>query len=73
MQSFFIGISNFIYGIWDIIKNIIDYFLGLFETLGQYVTFVMSMMNTLPSIVRAPAYIILTVMIIKFFLNLGKN
>lgn len=73
MQSFFNAIANMASEMWEIFKNIIDYFLGLIEALWQYVTFVKNMLSALPSIVMVPASIILTIMIIKFFLNMGKN
>lgn len=73
MQSFFNAISNMAMEMWEIFKNIIDYFLGLIEALWQYVAFVKNMLDALPSIVMVPASIILTIMIIKFFLNMGKN
>lgn len=73
MQSFFNAISNMAMEIWEIFKNIIDYFLGLIEALWQYVAFVKNMLDALPNIVMVPASIILTIMIIKFFLNMGKN
>lgn len=73
MQSFFNAIANMAGEMWEIFKNIIDYFLGLIEALWQYVSFVKDMLSTLPSMVMVPASIILTIMIIKFFLNMGKN
>lgn len=73
MQSFFNAIANMAGEMWEIFKNIIDYFLGLIEALWQYINFVKNMLTALPSMVMVPASIILTIMIIKFFLNMGKN
>lgn len=73
MQSFFNAVSNMAMEMWEIFKNVIDYFLGLIEALWQYVAFVKNMLDALPNIVMVPASIILTIMIIKFFLNMGKN
>lgn len=73
MQSFFNAVANMAMEMWEIFKNVIDYFLGLIEALWQYVAFVKNMLDALPNIVMVPASIILTIMIIKFFLNMGKN
>lgn len=73
MQSWYIGFSQLISNIWDFISNGIKYFFGLFQTVGKYLRFVVDSINTLPLMVRVPAYIIVTVMVIKFVLNMGKN
>lgn len=73
MQSWYIALSQLGHEIWAFISNGLKYFFGLFQTLGKYVSFVVDSINTLPMMVRVPAYIILTIMIIKFVLNMGKN
>lgn len=73
MQSYFIAFSQLIQQIWNFISNSLSYFFGLFRTLGDYLRFVMDSLGTLPFMVRVPATIILTIMVIKFVLNFGKN
>lgn len=73
MQSFFISLGNLIQTIWEYIQTTINNFFGLFETLGDLLEFVNDCLGKLPMIIKAPCATILTIMVIKFVLNLGKN
>lgn len=73
MQAWLSSLSNFISNVWEFVSSGIRYFLGLFDSLRQYLSFVMQSIQLLPIMVKVPVTIILTIMVIKFILNLGKN
>lgn len=73
MQNFFIAISNFIQQVTDYITSGIQYFLRLFEDLKTSVVFVYECISYIPGAVRNVAVILLTIMIAKFVLSLGKQ
>lgn len=73
MQSFFISLANLIARCWEFFSTSLKNFFGLFESLGDMLLFVNDCLALLPLLIKVPCTIILTIMTVKFFLNLGKN
>lgn len=73
MQNFLLAISNFIQTVVDFVSSGIQYFLRLFEDLKTSVFFVFECISYIPSAVRNVAVILLTIMIAKFVISMGKQ
>lgn len=73
MQNFLLAISNFIQTVVDFVSSGIQYFLRLFEDLKTSVVFVFECISYIPSAVRNVAVILLTIMIAKFVISMGKQ
>lgn len=73
MEAFLNNLSNFIETVVEFVSSGIQYFLRLFEDLKTSVVFVYECISYIPSAVRNVAVILLTIMIAKFVLSMGKQ
>lgn len=73
MEAFLNNLSNFISTVVEFISSGVNYFLQLFEDLKTSVIFVYECISYVPSAVRNVAVILLTIMIAKFVLSMGKQ